>query len=291
MDYFWIASALVLGLLVGSFLNVVIYRLPLMLNAGWKHECEEFLSRMAGESVASETPEPSPSTTFNIAFPNSHCPNCKKPIPAWCNIPIASFLILGGRCLHCKAKISWRYPLVELVSGIACAWLVAKFGVQYSTLFLMVFTWTLIVLSLIDIDHQLLPDILTLPLLWAGLLINSFSYFTTLHAAVFGAAFGYLSLWSVYWLFKILTKKEGMGFGDFKLLAALGAWMGWQSLPVIIILSSIVGAVVGSIMLLSSKSDRNSKIPFGPYLAMAGWISFFWGESIRQAYLHFVGIH
>lgn len=286
MFLLWVCSALILGLLVGSFLNVVIYRFPLMLLAGWRQECEEFLNEHSDKKGS-----PSKQTqkeTWNLAFPRSHCPSCKQLIPAWCNIPIASYLILKGRCLRCKTPISFRYPFVELLTGAVTAFAVYHFGLNLQAAVFIAFSWALISLSFIDIDHQLLPDSITLPLLWAGLLANAFGLFTDLNSAVFGAVFGYLSLWTVYWVFKLLTQKEGMGFGDFKLLAALGAWMGWQALPTVIIMSSLVGAIVGTISILASGQGKNTKIPFGPYLAIAGWICFIWGERLTEAYLNLV---
>ncbi len=273
------------GLLVGSFLNVVIYRVPIVLMRGWRRECKEFLAEDSGVQFPEESKD---EAAFNIAFPRSHCPSCKKLVPAWCNIPILSYLILKGRCLHCKVKISLRYPFVELLTGIATAFVVYQYGLTIEAAAVLVFTWTLISLTWIDIDHQLLPDSMTLPLMWLGLLLNAQGMFTDIHSALYGAIVGYLSLWSVYWLFKLLTGKEGMGFGDFKLLAALGAWVGWQHLPAIIVLSSLVGAVLGTLNIVLSGQDKNKPIPFGPYLAIAGWIAFFWGEALLNHYLQFL---
>jgi len=284
MQTYLIVAAGLFGSLIGSFLNVVIYRLPLSLIANWRKECKEFLSEDSGITFE-DSKDDADSKAFNIAFPSSHCPSCKAPIPAWCNIPIISYLILKGKCLRCKEKISVRYPFVELLTAIVTAFIFYKYGLTYESLAVMMFSWTLIALTFIDIDHQLLPDSMTLPLLWAGLVLNSFGMFVDLQSAVLGAVFGYLTLWSVYWLFKLLTGKEGMGFGDFKLLAALGAWMGWQQLPLIIILSSVVGAVLGIANILLSDKDKNQPMPFGPYLAIAGWIAFFWGAAIQSAYL------
>lgn len=282
----------VIGATIGSFLNVVIYRLPLSLIKGWEKECREFLAPTKdpsdqnpseSENKASEEPE----DTFNIAFPASHCPKCKAPVKAWQNIPIISYLFLKGKCAACKVKISLRYPAVELVTALLSIWVVYSLGVTVEAGLVLVLTWSLLVLTLIDIDHHLLPDNITLPLMWLGLLANTQGYFTSLESAVFGAAAGYLSLWSVFWLFKLVTGKEGMGFGDFKLLAALGAWMGFQALPIIIILSSMVGAIIGIGGILIFGKDKNKPIPFGPYLAIAGWIAFFWGDHITNAYLSY----
>ncbi|MEH6558979.1 MAG: A24 family peptidase [Oceanicoccus sp.] len=277
-----VAIAVVLGLLVGSFLNVVIYRLPVMMEREWKSECKLILDP--------NSPVDEPAETFNLAYPNSHCPNCDSAIKAWQNIPVISYLLLKGQCANCKVSISARYPIIEAVTGLMSAVIAWQLGASLEMLAALFFTWSLITLTMIDADHKLLPDQITLPLLWAGLLLNSFTMFVPLYDAVWGAIGGYLSLWSVYWLFKIITGKEGMGYGDFKLLAALGAWMGWQSLLVIILLSSLVGAIVGSIILIANKQGRNTAIPFGPYLAAAGWIAFLWGDQIIDAYLRFSGI-
>jgi len=277
-----VVIVVVLGLLVGSFLNVVIYRLPVMMEREWKSECKLILDP---NSSGNE-----PAEAFNLAYPNSHCPNCDSPIKAWQNIPVISYLLLKGQCANCKMSISVRYPIIEAVTGLMSAVIAWQLGASLEMLAALFFTWSLITLTMIDADYKLLPDQITLPLLWAGLLLNSFAVFVPLYDAVWGAIGGYLSLWSVYWLFKIITGKEGMGYGDFKLLAALGAWMGWQSLLVIILLSSLVGAIVGSIILIANKQGRNTAIPFGPYLAAAGWIAFLWGDLIIDAYLRFSGI-
>ena len=296
MQTFWIISAGVFGLLVGSFLNVVIYRLPQMLMAGWRNECKEFLTEDSGLTFDEDNKNGSDQEantiegkSFNLAFPRSHCPSCKQLIPGWCNIPVISYLILKGKCLRCKTHISGRYPAIELLTGLVTAYAIYAFGLGYPAAAFIGFSWALICLTFIDIDHQLLPDNITLPLLWLGLGLNSFGMFTDLHSAVLGAIFGYLSLWSVYWAFKLLTGKEGMGYGDFKLLAALGAWMGWQQLPTIIILSSFVGAIIGIASIVLSGKDKNKPIPFGPYLAIAGWIAFLWGDTIQASYLNFLG--
>lgn len=284
-EAFIVANALIFGLLVGSFLNVVIYRLPQMLFAGWRNECREFIAQEEGKEL-----EESEKEVFNLAVPRSHCPHCKTPIKAWQNIPIISYLLLRGKCNHCKTPISIRYPLVELFTGLITAFCIFTFGLNNAGYMAVLLTWCLIVLTMIDIDHQLLPDNITLPLLWGGVIANSFGLFTDLQSSVYGAAAGYLSLWSVYWVFKLLTGKEGMGFGDFKLLGALGAWIGWQMLPLIIILSSLVGAVIGISTIVFAGKDKSKPIPFGPYLAIAGWIAFMWGEIIVQRYLQMFAV-
>jgi leader peptidase (prepilin peptidase)/N-methyltransferase len=272
--------AVILGLLIGSFLNVVIYRLPLMMMREWKASL--------AEAEALELPELP--TTFNLATPRSRCPHCQAPITAFQNVPVISYLLLKGCCAHCKTPISPRYPIVEAVTGLLSLLVIWHLGAGWAGLLGLLFVWMLVALTLIDVDHQLLPDNLTLPLLWLGLVANSFTLFVPLHDAVWGAAVGYLSLWSVYWLFKLVTGKEGMGFGDFKLLAALGAWMGWQSVPLIIILSSLVGAVIGGAAMLLAGRGRDFRIPFGPYLAGAGLIAFIWGEPLIAFYKRFSGL-
>ena len=274
-------AAVSLGLVVGSFLNVVIHRLPRMLFTDWQNECEEFLRDHAESPYCIDNT----SGSYNLAIPRSSCPSCNSVIKAWQNIPVISYLVLGGKCANCRKKISPRYPVVETITGLMSTFVVYQLGVSIDAGLALLLTWSLIVLTLIDADHQLLPDNITLPLLWLGLAINSFGIFTDLHSAVVGAMAGYLSLWSVYWLFKLVTGKEGMGFGDFKLLAALGAWMGWQQLPLIIVLSSVVGAMYGILSILLAGKDKNKPIPFGPYLAIAGWIAFFWGDNLKQLYL------
>lgn len=264
----------VLGLIVGSFLNVVIYRLPKMLEQDWRTQCSTLLN------VEIETP----TSIFNLISPNSHCPHCKKEIAPWHNIPVISYLFLKGKCSACKTPIALRYPLLELVCGITTAFAAYHFGFTLLMLVSLFFIWSLIALTMIDIDHQLLPDNITLPLLWGGLIINSFGILVPLEDAVWGAIAGYLSLWSVFWFFKLLTNKEGMGYGDFKLLAALGAWMGWQMLPLIIVLSSLVGACVGIILIMIKKYNRDTAIPFGPYLAGAGLLAFIWGNTLITQY-------
>jgi len=284
-----IALAAVLGLLIGSFLNVVIHRLPLMLERRWAAECAEMHpatapstlpgSGLAAPATAAQAP------ALNLITPRSRCPQCGHAIGALENIPILSWLLLRGRCSACRAPISARYPLVEGVTGLLTAFAAAHFGYGWAAAGAIVLIWCLIALTFIDFDTQLLPDSITLPLLWGGLLFNLSGTFTDLHSAVVGAIAGYLSLWSVYWAFKLATGKEGMGYGDFKLLAALGAWLGWQMLPLTILLSSLVGAVVGIVLIVLAKRGRNVPIPFGPYLAAAGLLALFWGKELTHSYL------
>ena len=264
----------VLGLVVGSFLNVVIHRLPIMMERQWEEECAEFL----GEEFRGE--KPSEAKPYSLAFPGSHCPSCGAEITALQNIPVLSYLFLRGRCANCGVVISVRYPLVELVT--ATIWILCglSFGVSNALAAAMLLTAVLISLTAIDLDHQLLPDSLTLPLLWVGLLINIDATFVSLESAVLGAVFGYLCLWSVYWLFKIITGKEGMGYGDFKLLAALGAWFGLSALPTIVLLSSLVGAVIGIALIVTGRQSRETPMPFGPFLAGAGLIHLFYPDVL-----------
>lgn len=280
---FGLACALVLGLLVGSFLNVVIYRLPKMMERDWEAQCKDFIA--SNHDVASLPQPNTQQEPFNLMVPASRCPHCGHKIKPWENVPVISYLLLRGKCSACKAGISVRYPIIELVTGLLSAAAVYYAGISWNGLAALVFTWALVALTMIDFDTYLLPDDITLPLLWLGLIVNSLGSFTDLNSALWGAIAGYLSLWSVYKLFKLLTGKEGMGYGDFKLLAALGAWMGWQMLPQIILLSSLVGAVIGISLIVIRGRDKNIPIPFGPYLAIAGWIAFMWGDTINQAYL------
>lgn len=273
----WIAG--VFGLAIGSFLNVAIYRLPIMLDRKWRSQCQEILH--PDRKVADDT------RRFDLASPGSCCPHCGHAITALENIPVLSFLWLRGKCSACAKPISWRYPLVELLTGILTAAVAWHFGYGVATLASMVLTWSLIALSFIDFDRQLLPDDITLPLVWAGLLLNVFSVFAPLSSAVIGAASGYIFLWLVYQLFKMVTGKEGMGYGDFKLFAALGAWLGWQNLPLIILLSSLVGAIVGIVFILFFGRDRQLPIPFGPFLCVAGWVALLWGDALTRYYLQF----
>lgn len=280
-----IVLAIVLGLLVGSFLNVVIYRVPVMLQREWRQQCCEFLE--LDEKKFSKDDPTAKHKIFNLVKPDSHCPQCNAPVRAWQNIPILSYVMLHGKCAGCQKPISIRYPIIELVTGLLSGLVAWQFGATWLTLAFLVLTWSLISLTMIDFDHQLLPDNITLPLLWLGLLVNTVLPETSVSAAeaVLGAIIGYLSLWSLYWIFKLLTGKEGMGYGDFKLLGALGAWMGWQSLLLIVILSSLVGAVVGIALLLFRGRDRNIPIPFGPYLAGAGFIAMLWGDALTRLYV------
>lgn len=275
----FILCALLIGLLIGSFLNVVIYRLPKMMQRDWREQAREILELPAGP----------PAATFNLVLPNSSCPHCSHEIKPWENIPVISYLFLRGKCSSCKAPISMRYPLVELACGLLSAFIAWHFGFTWQAGAMLLLTWGLLAMSLIDVDHQLLPDSLALPLLWLGLIANSFGLFTSLEDALWGGIAGYLSLWSVYWLFKLVTGKEGMGYGDFKLLAMLGAWGGWHVLPLTILLSSLVGAVLGVIMLRLRNAETSTPIPFGPYLAIAGWIALLWGEQITSSYLQIAG--
>ncbi len=276
----FVFSCLVLGLLIGSFLNVVIYRLPKMMLRDWQEQAREVL----------ELPAQPRGETFNLVLPNSKCPHCKHEIRPWENIPVISYLFLRGKCSNCKTPISKRYPLVELSCGLLSAYVAWHFGFGWQAGGMLLLTWGLLAMSLIDADHQLLPDVLVLPLLWLGLIANYFGLYTSLEDALWGAIAGYLSLWSVYWLFKLVTGKEGMGFGDFKLLAMLGAWGGWQVLPLTILLSSLVGAVLGLLMLRLRNAETSTPIPFGPYLAVAGWIALLWGDQITGSYLQFAGL-
>jgi leader peptidase (prepilin peptidase) / N-methyltransferase len=279
---FGLVSAGILGLLVGSFLNVVIYRLPKMMERDWYQQCVDFLGsdNLNHNAKKQFIPE-----KFNLVTPNSTCPSCGHKIRPWENIPVISYVFLRGKCSACKAHISLRYPIVEAVTAIFSVAAIFVFGANVTGLACLFFTWCLIALTMIDFDTQLLPDSITLPLLWLGLIVNYFGLFTTLDSALWGAIGGYLSLFSVYWLFKLLTGKEGMGFGDFKLLGALGAWLGWQMLLQIILLSALAGAVIGIGMIVIRGRDKNVPIPFGPYLAIAGWIALMWGQDINQAYL------
>jgi len=273
-----------IGLVVGSFLNVVIHRLPKMLDEDWDHQAADLLEHKNMAEAAKKL-RPRGTVRYNLMTPASTCPHCGHKIKAYENIPIVSYIVLRGRCASCKAPISVRYPIVEAISGLTAAYIGWKFGLNLSMAGALVFSLALLALTVIDIDTQLLPDDITLPLMWTGLLLNLNNLFAPLSSAVLGAAAGYLSLWSVYWLFKITTGKEGMGYGDFKLLAAIGAWLGWKMLPVVILLSSLVGAIVGIGLIMLTRHGRNTPIPFGPYLAAAGLIALFWGESINRTYL------
>ncbi len=267
-----ITLAFVLSLLVGSFLNVVIHRLPLMMEREWQTMTD------GGQNDID-------TAAFNLATPASRCPHCQHRIRWYENIPLISYLVLMGKCSACSAPISARYPVVELFTALISSYVIWHFGVNPVGLSLVALSWALIALTFIDIDHQLLPDRITLPLIWLGLILNSFTLFTTLESALWGAVIGYLALWSIYWLFKLLTGKEGMGYGDFKLLAALGAWCGAELLPLIILVSSLVGIVLAMTLVLLRKHQAANPLPFGPYLAIAGWIAIIWGRPITDAYL------
>jgi leader peptidase (prepilin peptidase)/N-methyltransferase len=269
------AAAGLLGLCVGSFLNVVIHRLPKMMEREWQAQCAE----LRGEAVTTAG-EP-----LSLARPRSRCPACGHPISALENIPLVSYLMLRGKCAGCGTRIPLRYPVIEAATGLLSAYAAWHFGPSLQAAGALLLVWALIALAAIDFDTQLLPDSITLPLLWAGLAFNLVGTYVQLETAVVGAMAGYLALWSVYWLFKLATGKEGMGYGDFKLLAALGAWLGWQMLPAIILLSSVVGAAVGLTLIVAVRHGRNVPIPFGPYLAAAGAIAAFWGPQITQGYL------
>ena len=269
------------GLCIGSFLNVVAYRLPVMMERDWKIECHQFLQL--------EPPRfDDKLQSYNLATPASACPHCGHKLRIWENIPVISYLLLRAKRSSCGANISIQYPVVELLTGLSSLVVAYTLGASLQTLAALLFTWTLIALTLIDLKKQLLPDNITLPLLWGGLFISFFDVFTDLKASVIGAMAGYLILWSVYQLFKLVTKKEGMGFGDFKLLAALGAWTGFSYLPQIILVSSVVGSIIGISMMIAGRTKHQQPIPFGPYLAIAGWIALLWGETINTAYLSFL---
>ena len=275
------------GLIVGSFLNVVAYRVPIMLGRAWREQCTKL--------QAEDLPEPvhAVGKPFNLITPNSTCPECGGAVAVHHNIPIVSYLFLQGCCTHCGTKISPRYPVIEAAAGILSLIAAWVFGPTPQLVLALPITWTLLALAVIDIDHKLLPDSMTLPLMWAGLLASLFrndgvAIFTDVTSSVIGAAVGYLSLWCVYQAFKLVTGKEGMGYGDFKLLAALGAWLGWQLLPLVIMLSAVVGAIVGTTMIVFGGTSRETPIPFGPYLAAAGWIALLWGTELTRMYAQFL---
>ena len=281
--FLFIAIVFAFALLVGSFLNVVIYRLPIMMEREWREQAKEI-----DEMPVNDVPE----ENFNLVTPRSRCPSCGKAINAWQNVPVISYLMLGGRCAGCKASIAARYPLVEFVTGLLCAITAWRFGFGPEAVMAVFMTLMLVPITMIDADHQIIPDSIVYPLLWVGLLMSLWSpmpnaevLFIEPARAILGAVAGYLSLWSVYWLFKLVTGKEGMGHGDFKLLAALGAWLGWQSLPTIILMSAVVGAVFGVAMIALRGRDRSVPMPFGPFLAAAGWITMLYGDAIKTAYV------
>lgn len=267
------------SLLIGSFLNVVIYRLPLILERQWKAECME---------LANHNLIPPNEAPFNLVVPRSQCPTCGHAISAWENIPILSYLILKGRCISCKTPISMQYPLIEAITALLSILAAWKLGYSAQLLVFLPFTWTLIALFMIDAKTMLLPDHLTLPLLWAGLMVNYYGVFTDLHSSVMGAAIGYLSVWSIFWIFKLLTGKEGMGYGDFKLLAALGAWGGWAILPFVIFGASAFGALFGLTWMALKGQQTSTPLPFGPWLVAAGWVAVLWQPVITQLTLGYI---
>jgi leader peptidase (prepilin peptidase)/N-methyltransferase len=289
----WFAgSVFLLGLMIGSFLNVVIYRLPIILERDWRSQATDLLLPAGDES-----PGGTPLERFTLSSPRSACPNCKAPITALQNIPVVSWLVLRGRCAACKAKISARYPLVELATAVLSAWVAWHFGFGAPAACALLVTWALIALTGIDIDHQLLPDNITLPLMWAGLVaavaigpLSGVAVPVSPKDAIIGAAGGYISLWLVFHAFKLVTGKEGMGYGDFKLFAALGAWLGWQVLPLVIVLSAATGAVLGILLIALQGRDRRAPMPFGPYLAAAGWLAMMYGDSLLNSYLRITGL-
>ncbi|MAE02071.1 MULTISPECIES: prepilin peptidase [Pseudoalteromonas] len=282
-QWFYLLTVGLVSLCIGSFLNVVIYRLPLMMKREWQSECRLLL---ADELTINHTEEPTP---FNLVTPNSTCPQCKAPIKIWQNIPVISWLILKGRCASCEAPISVRYPIVEMLTASLSLAVAVVFGASELALLYIVITWVLIALTFIDIDHMLLPDQLTLPLVWLALIAAVMNITIAPSDAIIGAAIGYLSLWSVYWLFKLATGKEGMGYGDFKLLAVFGALLGWQAILTIVLLSSVVGALIGMLQIIIQGKDKTTPIPFGPYLAIAGWVTLLWGEQIQTTYFSYLG--
>ena len=284
--WFYLTTVGLISLCIGSFLNVVIYRLPLMMQREWQSECRLLLE---DELTANKPKQANINEPFNLVKPNSTCPKCKTAIKPWQNIPIISWLILKGKCASCSNPISARYPAVEAITALLSLVVAYSFGATEQALLYIFVTWMLVALTFIDIDHMLLPDQLTLPLVWLALIASVMGYTITPTDAIIGAACGYLSLWSVFWLFKLLTGKEGMGYGDFKLLAVFGALLGWQSLLTIILLSSVVGAIIGIALLSIQGKDKATPIPFGPYLAIAGWIAMLWGNQIQGAYFNLIG--
>ena len=284
--WFYLITVGLVSLCIGSFLNVVIYRLPLMMQREWQSECRLLLE---DELTGNKPKQANINEPFNLVKPNSTCPKCKTAIKPWQNIPIISWLALKGKCASCSNPISARYPAVELITALLSLIVAYSFGATEQALLYIFVTWILVALTFIDIDHMLLPDQLTLPLVWLALIASVMGYTITPTDAIIGAACGYLSLWSVFWLFKLLTGKEGMGYGDFKLLAVFGALLGWQSLLTIILLSSVVGAIIGIALLSIQGKDKATPIPFGPYLAIAGWITMLWGNQIQGTYFNLIG--
>jgi leader peptidase (prepilin peptidase)/N-methyltransferase len=279
----FIAITFVLALLIGSFLNVVIHRLPIMMEREWRAQCDEILAMPAADL---------PEGRYDLMAPRSRCPACGQPITALQNIPIISYVLLGGKCAGCGSGIAIRYPIVELLTGVLSGVVAWRFGFGWEAAAAIVMTWALVAISVIDMDHQIIPDSISLPLIWAGLTLSLFNPLAGAEylviepkTAIVGALGGYLSLWSIYHLFRLITGKEGMGYGDFKLLAALGAWLGWTMLPVIILMSAVVGAIIGIMLIVTKRHERSVPIPFGPYLAAAGWIAMLWGTEIVNWYL------
>lgn len=277
--WLFVGLSVVLGLIVGSFLNVLVWRLPKMLEREWRAQAQEVLGLPADPA----------GPAYNLVRPHSCCPRCNHPIRAWENIPLLSYLLLKGRCAHCREPISARYPITELAGALVSAAVAWHFGFGWQAGAVMLLSWGLLAMSLIDVDHQLLPDALVLPLLWLGLILNSVGVLATLPDALWGAVIGYMSLWTVFWLFKMITGKDGMGYGDFKLLALLGAWGGWQILPMTLLMSSLLGVLAGLILLRLRKPQASAPMPFGPCLAIAGWIALLWGGQITDFYLQSVG--
>lgn len=282
----FVTACFVLALLIGSFLNVVIYRLPIMMERDWRAQCEEIAETPAADL---------PTGRFDLVAPRSRCPDCGHLISTMQNIPVVSYLLLGGKCGHCEAPISRRYPVIELLTAVLTGIVAWRFGFGWEAMAAIGMTWTLIAISVIDLDHLIIPDSISLPLVWSGLFLSLFHdtvgaeiLFIDPQAAIVGGLAGYLSLWSIYHLFRLLTGKEGMGYGDFKLLAALGAWLGWQMLPLIILLSALVGATIGITLIVFKRQDRSVPIPFGPYLAAAGWIAMLYGPQIIDGYLDYM---
>jgi leader peptidase (prepilin peptidase)/N-methyltransferase len=282
--WFYLLTVGLVSLCIGSFLNVVIYRLPIMMQREWQTECRVLLADDLKPTKADNT-----ETEFNLIKPNSTCPKCKTAIKPWQNIPVISWLLLKGRCASCSNPISVRYPIVEMLTAVLSLIVAYTFGVTEQALLYILITWVLVALTFIDIDHMLLPDQLTLPLVWLALIAAVMGITISPTDAIIGAACGYLSLWSVFWLFKLLTGKEGMGYGDFKLLAVFGALLGWQSLLTIVLLSSVVGAIIGIALLSIQGKDKATPIPFGPYLASAGWVTLLWGTQIQVFYFNLLG--
>ncbi len=274
----FIFSMTMLGMCIGSFLNVVIYRLPKMMQQDWHEQCCELLD-IKNEDVTEQQ-------KVNLVFPGSSCPSCQHKITALENIPVISYLFLKGRCRSCNTRISLQYPIIEMFTGLATAYVAWHFGFSLQTLFAVFLTWALISLSMIDLEHSLLPDDITLPFMWLGLACNIFGVFTDIYSSLIGAMLGYAILWIIFMSFKVATGKEGMGYGDFKLLALLGAWLGWQSIPLIILLSSITASIIGLAMIIFKGRDKAAAFPFGPYLAIAGWITLIWGKELTALYLN-----